>query len=63
MSYSITVTVKDGQTEAVTSGPVLDGLYTIQGHVDADREDISAQRQLPGNQLVSRSSATVYKGV
>jgi len=63
MSYSITVTVKDGTPESVLSGPVPDGTYTIAGHIDADREDITAQRQLPGNQLVSRSSATVYKGV
>lgn len=63
MSYSIRVTVADGVPEVSVQGPVPDGTYTIAGHIDAQREDITAERQLPGNQLVSRSSGTVYKEV
>lgn len=63
MSYSITVTVTDGTPVTVVSGPVVDGVYTIAGHIDAQREEITAQRQLPGNTLASRCSTTVYKEV
>lgn len=63
MSYSITVTVTDGTPVFAVSGPAPDGKYTIAGHIDAQREDITAERQLPGNVLASRCSTTVYKEV
>lgn len=63
MSYSIRVTVSQGTPEVALSGPVADGVYTIAGHIDAQREDITAERMLPGNVPASRSTATVYKEV
>jgi hypothetical protein len=63
MSYAITVTVDGDGVRVATSGSVQNGVYTIQGHIDAQREDISAERQLPGNVLASRTSSTVYKEV
>ena len=63
MSYAITVKVQDGTATIESISNVVDGVYTIAGHIDAQREDISAERQLPGNVLASRTSSTVYKEV
>jgi hypothetical protein len=63
MSYSITVTVKDGTAHSVISGPAPDGTYSIAGHIDDQREDVGVARSTAAGQLASRSSATVYKGV
>lgn len=63
MSYSITVTVSGGTATASVSGPAPDGRYTLAGHIDDQREDISAERLTDAGQLVSRSSGTVYKEV
>ena len=63
MSYSIEVTVTDGEAAVTVHGPVLDGNYVLAGHVGDGREDISARRSTPDNRLASQTSASVYEEV
>lgn len=63
MSYSIKVTVASGTPHAVAQGPVPDGTYTVAGHIDTQREDITAERVTAEGKFASRASGTVYKEV
>lgn len=60
MSYSIQVTVTDGDAVVTTHGQVRDGVYVIQGHVGDGREDIGARRTTADNRLVAKADASVY---
>lgn len=63
MSYSVAVKITDGTAVVSMSGPAPDGRYNLFGHIDEDREDITAERVTTTGQLASRASGTVYKGV
>lgn len=63
MSFTITVTVRDGLPSVTASGDVRDGEYTVNGHEDRETRTLGLVQRGPDGRYVTQVSNVHHKEV